>query len=248
MVDRNVVELRGASIYHTSGGTRRLKRNKKRLRGSELVLSDVNLSVRPGEFVYLIGKVGTGKSTLLKTIYGEVPLAYGEGYVAGYRLHTLRRKEIPYLRRRIGIIFQDYRLLTDRNVFDNLKYAMKATGWKNEADMFRKIDEVLVMVDLKHKMYKMPYQLSGGQQQRLAVARALVNNPEVLLADEPTGNLDPAAASDVMDLFHRVVELGCSVIMSTHNIGILEEYPSRTLRLLNGKVEELDLRSILGYE
>lgn len=247
-MEENVIELIDASIYHTRGGTKRLRRNNKRLAGSELVLREVNLTVKPGEFVYLIGKVGTGKSTLLKTIYGEVPLALGEGYVAGFSLHDLRRKEIPYLRRRIGIIFQDYKLLTDRDVYANLYYVMRATGWKNEEQIRRRINEVLLMVNLKYKEHKMPYELSGGQQQRLAVGRALINQPAVLLADEPTGNLDPAAAADVMELFHKIVASGCSVLMSTHNISILEENPSRTLRLLNGKVEELDLRSIFGLE
>lgn len=250
MRENNVVELKEASIYHIRGTARKYSNERRRLkllRNSEMVLCDVNLSVGRGEFVYLIGRVGTGKSTLLKTIYGEIPLAQGKGRVAGYDLRTLRRKEIPHLRRRIGIVFQDYKLLTDRNVFDNLHYSMRATGWRNETDMRRKIEEVLQTVDLFHKLYKMPYQLSGGQQQRLAIARALINNPEVLLADEPTGNLDPSAAAGVMELFQKIVhDTGCSIIMSTHNIGLLAEYPSRTIRLLQSRVEEIDAKSILG--
>lgn len=241
MSDKNVIELRGASIYHIRDARKKLGKGRNRLRGCELVLSDVDFSVRRGEFVYLIGKVGSGKSTLLKTLYAEVPLAEGMGYVAGYDLRRLRRKDVPYLRRRLGVVFQDYQLLTDRNVFSNLHYVMKATGWRNETDMRRRIDEVLRTVGLVNKEYKMPFQLSGGEQQRLAIARALINNPEVLIADEPTGNLDPASANGIMELFREIARGGCSVVMSTHNIGIIEEYPSRTFRFMQGRVEELDM-------
>jgi len=160
-----------------------------------MVLSEVNLSVAPGEFVYLIGRVGIGKSSLLKTLYAEMQLLTGKGYVAGFDLRRLRRKDIPYLRRRIGIVFQDYQLLTDRNVFMNLYYVMKATGWKREQEIRERIDRVLGLVELGSKSYKMPFELSGGEQQRLVIARALLNDPQVLLADEPTGNLDPVTAA-----------------------------------------------------
>ncbi|MCD7970610.1 MAG: ATP-binding cassette domain-containing protein [Alistipes sp.] len=245
MAVQNVIELRGASIYHIRDARKRIGTGRNRLRGCELVLSDVDFSVGRGEFVYLIGKVGSGKSTLLKTIYGEIPLAEGRGYVAGYDLRSLRRREIPYLRRRMGIVFQDYQLLADRNVFSNLHYVMKATGWKSETDIRRKIDEMLTTVGLTNKEYKMPFQLSGGEQQRLAIARALVNSPDVLLADEPTGNLDPAAANGIMELFREISRTGCAVVMSTHNIGIIEEYPARTFRFMQGRVEELDMAPIL---
>lgn len=241
MADKNVIELRGASIYHIRDARKRLGKGRNRLRGCELVLSDIDFRVERGQFVYLIGKVGSGKSTLLKTLYAEVPLAEGSGYVAGYDLRTIKRKDIPYLRRRMGIVFQDYQLLTDRNVFSNLHYVMKATGWKNETDIRRRIDEVLRTVGLTNKEYKMPFQLSGGEQQRLGIARALINSPDVLLADEPTGNLDPASANGIMDLFIEIARGGCSVVMSTHNIGIIEEYPARTYRFMQGRVEELDM-------
>ncbi len=246
-MERNsVIDLKNVSIYHIREPRRRFTSAARHLRGCELVLSDVNLCIGRGEMVYLIGKVGSGKSTLLKTLYAEIPLVAGEGWVAGYDLRKLRRKDIPYLRRRMGIVFQDYRLLTDRNVFSNLHYVMKATGWKNETDIRRRIEEMLQLVGLTHKEYKMPFQLSGGEQQRLAIARALLNDPEVLLADEPTGNLDPAAAEGVMALFRQITERGCSVVMSTHNVGLIEEYPSRTIRFAQGRIEEIDLRSLLG--
>ncbi len=245
MTENNVIELSGASIYHIKDGRKKIGKGRRRLRGCELVLSDINLTVSRGEFVYLIGRVGSGKSTLLKTLYAEVPLVEGRGRVAGYDLHTLRRKDIPHLRRRIGIVFQDYQLLPDRNVFSNLHYVMRATGWRNEADIRRRIEHVLDVVGLVNKEYKMPFQLSGGQQQRLAVARALLNDPEVILADEPTGNLDPAASKGIMELFRQIAGQGRSVIMSTHNIAMIEEYPARTIRFTQGQVEELDLRAMM---
>ncbi len=249
MNDTNsVIELKNVSIYHVKDPGRRFVSVSRRLKGCELVLSDVNLSIGRGEMVYLIGRVGSGKSTLLKTLYAEIPLWEGEGKVAGYDLRMLRQRDIPYLRRRMGIVFQDYRLLTDRNVFNNLRYVMKATGWKNEIDIRRRIEEVLQLVGLTNKEYKMPFQLSGGEQQRLAIGRALLNNPEVLLADEPTGNLDPSAAEEVMALFRQIVGQGCSVVMSTHNVSLIEEYPSRTIRFLQGRVEEINLQSILGSQ
>jgi len=239
-----VIDLRRVSIYHTREPFRRPTGNPRH-RG-DLILSEVDLTVMPGEQVYLIGRVGSGKSTLLKTLYAEIPLYEGEGKVVGFDLRRLRRREIPYLRRRIGVVFQDYQLLTDRNVFNNLYHVMRATGWKHEADIRRKIEEVTALVDIQNKMYKMPFQLSGGEQQRLAIARAVLNNPDVILADEPTGNLDPSAADDVMNLFHRIAEGGCAIVMSTHNISNIQQYPSRTIRFHQGKVEEINIQSIFG--
>lgn len=233
--DSCVVELKGVSVYHTDGESRTLKSE------DELVLSDVNLRVEEGEMVYFIGRVGSGKSTLLKTLYAEVQLLEGKGYVVGMNLRRLRRKDIPYLRRRMGIVFQDYQLLDDRNVFFNLYDVMKATGWKNETDIRRRIDEVLRLVGLDNKAYKMPFELSGGEQQRLTIARALLNSPRLLLADEPTGNLDPVTADEIMRLFKQITANGCAIIMSTHNTALIEQYPARTIMFSKGHVSEIDL-------
>ena len=241
-----VVELRNVSIYHTRDSFKEASFRKKR-DNCDLVLSDVNLTVRPGELVYLIGRVGSGKSSLMKTLYAELPLVEGEGWVAGFDLTKIRRKDIPYLRRRMGIVFQDYQLLSDRNVFQNLQFVLKATGWKNDMEIKNKIAEVLNEVGLVNKEYKMPFQLSGGEQQRLSIARALLNNPQVILADEPTGNLDPAASDGIMQLFRAIAGNGCAVIMATHNIGNIQQYPSRTIRFNQGQIEEIDIVSILGY-
>lgn len=241
-MDKNpVIELKAAAVFHSSkpGSTNPKKRG-------ELVVSDVNLTVFEGEMVYLIGKVGSGKSSLIKTLYAEVPLVEGEGRIVGFNLRNMKRREVSRLRRSIGIVFQDYQLLTDRDVFGNLHYIMKATGWKDEIEMRKRIEEVLTVVGLENKMFKMPFELSGGQQQRLAVARALVNNPRVILADEPTGNLDPWAAQEIMEVFRRIVSRGCSVVMSTHNVANIEQYPSRTIRFNRGKVEEIDINTFLS--
>lgn len=211
-----------------------------------MVLADVNLTLGDGEMLYLIGRVGSGKSTLLKTLYAELPLIEGDGCVVGYDLRRLKRREIPYLRRKIGVVFQDYQLLADRNVFNNLHYVMRATGWKSEAGIRSKIEEVLNLVGLHNKEYKMPFQLSGGEQQRLSIARAMINDPKVILADEPTGNLDPSATDEIMRLFTTIVQRGCSIIMSTHNIGNIQQYPSRTMRCVQGRIEEVDIHTILG--
>ena len=240
-----VIELRDVAIFHFDDALREAS-FRGNGRTSDMVLSDVNLTVFPGELVYLIGRVGSGKSSLLKTLYAELPLREGGGMVVGFDLRRMRRKDVPYLRRRIGIVFQDYQLLTYRNVFKKLNFVLKATGWKNELQIRSKIAEVLDMVSLQNKEYKMPFQLSGGEQQRLAIARALLNNPQVILADEPTGNLDPAAADGIMQLFASIVARGCAVLMSTHNISNIQQYPSRTLRFHQGKVAEIDLHSILG--
>ncbi len=243
----NVIELRGANIYHSLHAGRRLTRRNYNKCG-EGVLSDISLTVGRGETVYFIGRVGSGKSTLLKTLYAEVPLLEGEGMVAGFDLVAMRRRDIPQLRRRLGIVFQDYQLLTDRNVLENLRFVLKATGWRNTGDMLQRIEEVLAKVGLTHKEYKMPFELSGGEQQRLAIARALLNDPVAILADEPTGNLDPEAADGVMKLFGSIAREGCAVVMSTHNVANIQQYPSRTVRFSKGKIEELDVRAIFNNE
>lgn len=237
-----MIRLKDVAIYHAG----EYSSVKAMLREGEMVLSDVDLEVSRGEFVYLLGRVGSGKSSLLKTLYAEVPLLVGRGMIAGFDLRSLRRKDIPYLRRRIGIVFQDYQLLTDRNVFMNLYYVMKATGWKRESEIRERIDEVLSLVDLGKKSYKMPYELSGGEQQRLVIARALLNNPEVLLADEPTGNLDPLTADGIMQLFRRIAERGCAVVMSTHNTALIENYPARAILFAQGHISEVDLQAELA--
>ncbi|WP_302356730.1 cell division ATP-binding protein FtsE [uncultured Alistipes sp.] len=243
--EKYVVELRNAAIYHADDpfGSRS---EERLLRQGEMVLSDVNLTVAPGELVYLIGRVGSGKSTLLKTLYAEVQLLTGEGYVAGFDLRRLRRRDIPYLRRRIGIVFQDYQLLTDRNAFLNLHYVLRATGWRNESEIRQRIEKVLDVVQLSSKSYKMPFELSGGEQQRLVIARALLNDPQVLLADEPTGNLDPVTADGIMQLFRQIAARGCAVVMSTHNTALIENYPARAILFAQGKIREVDLAAELG--
>ena len=244
MGEQNVIRLRGVTIYHTDDpfGSRS---EKKLLQQGELILSDLNFDINAGEFVYLIGRVGSGKSSLLKTLYAELQLIEGEGYVAGFDLRKLKRREIPMLRRRIGIVFQDYQLLTDRNVFMNLYYVMKATGWKNESEIRKRIDEVLKVVSLEAKGSKMPFELSGGEQQRLVIARALLNRPRLLLADEPTGNLDPLTAEGIIRLFQEIARQGCAVVMSTHNTALIEEYPSRTILFSKGKIKEVPVQTML---
>ena len=244
MGEQNVIRLRGVTIYHTDDpfGSRS---EKKLLQQGELILSDLNFDINAGEFVYLIGRVGSGKSSLLKTLYAELQLIEGEGYVAGFDLRKLKRREIPMLRRRIGIVFQDYQLLTDRNVFMNLYYVMKATGWKHESEIRERIDEVLKVVSLEAKGYKMPFELSGGEQQRLVIARALLNRPRLLLADEPTGNLDPLTAEGIIRLFQEIARQGCAVVMSTHNTALIEEYPSRTILFSKGKIKEVPVQTML---
>ncbi len=235
-----IIELRDASIY--SGGT-----GKKRPGPEDnLVVSDVDVAIGAGELVYLIGRVGSGKSSFLRTLYADLPLYVGSGMVAGYELHRLRRRHIPALRRRLGIVFQDYKLLGDRNVYENLRFVLRATAWKDERAIEHRIGEVLERVGLAHKIHKMPSQMSGGEQQRLAVARALLNSPEVILADEPTGNLDPSTADGIMEIFVDVARSGCAVVMATHNISNLQHFPSRTLRFNQGRVEEIDLTTVLG--
>jgi cell division transport system ATP-binding protein len=205
--------------------------------GDNLVLQDVNLRIDKGEFVYLVGKTGTGKSSLLKTLYGELPLKQGEGVVVGYDLKKLTWKTVPYLRRSIGVVFQDFQLLTDRNVNENLKFVLRATGWKDDKLMNEKIMDVLDKVGLKSKGFKMPYEMSGGEQQRVDIARALLNSPKLILADEPTGNLDPETSDEIMQLlFHISKDYGTAIVMATHDYIVINKYPARTVRTEKGKV------------
>ncbi|MFI3285749.1 MAG: ATP-binding cassette domain-containing protein [Rikenellaceae bacterium] len=240
MESKPVIELSGVSIYHLDNpfATHSIKKLKHE---GELILSGINLRVEEGDFVYLIGRVGSGKSSLLKTLYAEMQLIEGQGSVVGFDLLKLKRRDIPYLRRKIGIVFQDYQLLTDRNVFMNLYFVMKATGWRSEVDIRKRIDTVLKMVSLQDKAYKMPFEMSGGEQQRLVIARALLNSPKLLLADEPTGNLDPVTADGIMELFQRISKEGCAVVMSTHNTALIEDYPAKTMLFSKGEMSEVKL-------
>ncbi len=213
-----------------------------------LILSEVNLTVEKGEFIYVIGKVGSGKTSLIKTITAEIPLAIGEGTVAGYDLKKLKRKQVPFLRRKIGIVFQDFQLLSDRSVYDNLLFVLKSTGWKNKQDIKQRINDVLDKVGLKYKDFKMPHQLSGGEQQRVVIARALLNDPEIILADEPTGNLDPETSEDIVRLLWDISASGRAVIMATHNYGLLKKFPSRTLRCEKGKLNETQQMSEIDFQ
>ena len=238
MESKRVIDLKNVSVYLGDGRRRDTDEN-------DLILSNINLTVDEGELVYFIGRVGTGKSTLLKMMYAEVEVADGEAKVVGFDLKGLKRSQIPYLRRSMGIVFQDFQLLTDRNVFLNLYDVMRATGWKNEEDIRYRIDEVLNLVGLSHKSYKMPFELSGGEQQRLAIARALVNKPRLILADEPTGNLDIRTADGIIDIFQQIAKSGCAVVMSTHNVSLIEEFPSRTILFSHGGITEVDINSVM---
>jgi cell division transport system ATP-binding protein len=216
-----VLEIQNANIYQ----------------GKSLILSNVNITVSKGEFVYLVGKTGTGKSSLLKTLYGELPLTVGEGTVAGFNLKGATWKTVPFLRRNIGIVFQDFQLLNDRNIYDNMKFVLKATGWKEEKQIEDKIQEVLRKVGLSTKGFKFPYELSGGEQQRVDIARALLNSPKLLLADEPTGNLDPETTEEIMSLLFQIgKEFGTAIIMATHDYIVINNHPARTLRTESGRV------------
>ena len=204
----------------------------------QIVLRDVNLEIGEGEFVYLLGRVGSGKSSFMKTMYGELPITSGEAQILDYNLSTLRRKQIPYLRRKLGVVFQDFQLLTDRNVEENLLFVLRATGWKDKNAMKSHVMDVLDQVGMANKAYKMPYQLSGGEQQRVVIARALLNMPSLLLADEPTGNLDHETGKEIMDLLYSISKAGITIVMSTHNIIWPEQYPGRKLYFAAGKISE----------
>lgn len=204
-----------------------------------LILSKVNLDIKKGEFNYLIGKTGSGKSSLMKTLYADLPLLHGTGTAVGFDLIKLKEKEIPFLRRKIGIVFQDFNLLNDRSVYDNLLFVLKATGWKNAADIENKINSVLEKVDMKSKGFKMPYQLSGGEQQRVAIARALLNNPEMILADEPTGNLDPKTSIEIMHVLEAINKQGITILMATHDYALILKFPHKTIKCEGGIIFEV---------
>lgn len=211
---------------------------------NKIILSNINLEVHHGEFLYIIGKTGSGKSSFMKTLYADLPLVEGQASIVDYDLASLKEDNIPYLRRKIGIVFQDFKLLPDRSVKENMLFVLKATGWTDKEEMQVKIDEVLEKVDLKSVANKMPHQLSGGEQQRVAIARALLNDPELILADEPTGNLDPQTSVEVMEVLRKINANGKTVIMATHDYALLMKYPSKTLKCEDNKIFEVVQRTV----
>ncbi|MCZ6595127.1 MAG: ATP-binding cassette domain-containing protein [Bacteroidetes bacterium] len=223
MSQEAVLSLKNASIFQREN----------------LILTDVSVTIMKGEFVYLIGKTGSGKSSFMRTLYGDLPLQKGEGHIVGFDLPTLKEKDIPYLRRKLGVVFQDFKLLNDRTVKNNLLFVLTATGWKDKHAMDIKIDEVLDKVNMKTKSFKYPYQLSGGEQQRVAIARALLNDPEIILADEPTGNLDPQTSVEVMQVLQEINKNGNTILMATHDYALLLKFPSKTLKCDENQVFEV---------
>lgn len=211
-------------------------RNVKVCQQEQIVLKNVNLNIDEGEFIYLLGKVGSGKSSLLKTFYAELPIAEGEARIFDYDLRKIRRRQIPYLRRKLGIVFQDFQLLTDRNIEQNLLFVLRATGWKDRQLMKEQVVQVLEQVGMQNKAYKMPHELSGGEQQRVVIARALLNSPQIILADEPTGNLDTETGQELLELLHAIRQSGTTILMATHNRNWVEKYPARKLLFANGEI------------
>lgn len=227
-MDENIVMLKDAAIYQ----------------GDNLILQDVSLEVKKGEFVYLIGKTGSGKSSFMKTLYADIPLKEGHGRVVGFNLKTLEEKNIPYLRRKLGIVFQDFKLLPDRTVNKNLEFVLRATGWTDPDEMGVKMEDVLERVGMKTKGFKFPHELSGGEQQRVAIARALLNDPELILADEPTGNLDPQTSVEVMKVMQELNEAGNTILMATHDYALLLKYPAKTLKCDANRVFEVIQKAV----
>ncbi len=224
----NIISFRSASVA----------------REDVLVLSNVDFSINSGEFVYLIGEVGSGKSSIIKTLTVEIPLLQGEVEINNYKLHEIKSNKIPFLRRSIGVVFQDFQLLNDRTIYENLRFVLKATGWKNKSDIDKRINEVMQDVELSEKLLKMPQQLSGGEQQRVVIARALLNKPEIILADEPTGNLDPISSDKIMEILKDLSNNGKTVVMATHNYSLLKKFPGRVLLCKKGQVQEIEEEAI----
>lgn len=218
-------------------------KNVSMFQGDSMVLNRVNFEMKKGDFVYLIGKTGSGKSTFMKTLYGDLGLAEGEGHVVGFNLKTLKEDDIPFLRRKLGIVFQDFKLLPDRTVNQNLEFVLRATGWKDKTQIAERIEKVLGKVGMKTKGFKFPHELSGGEQQRIAIARALLNEPELILADEPTGNLDPQTSVEVMEVLQEINKNGNTILMATHDYALLLKYPSKTLKCDENKVFEVVQRN-----
>jgi cell division transport system ATP-binding protein len=227
-MSRAVLSLKNASIYQED----------------KVILSNINLEVNHGEFLYIIGKTGSGKSSLMKTLYADLPLSEGEGHIVDFNLVNLKESDIPFLRRKIGIVFQDFKLLPDRTIKDNMLFVLKATGWVDKEGMNNKIDEVLDKVGMKEYSNKMPHQISGGEQQRVAIARALLNDPELILADEPTGNLDPQTSAEVLEVLRSINANGKTIIMATHDYALLMKFPSKTLKCEDSKIFEVVQRTV----